>query len=91
MNQYVFKLFITGQTARSEMAIANLRHICDRWFGGQCQIVVIDVLEQPEEAELEHIMATPTLIKQYPPPVQRIIGDLSDLEKVRANLGFTPA
>lgn len=91
MNQHVFKLFITGRTIRSEVAIANLRHICDSWFGGQCQIVIVDVLEQPEEAEREHILATPTLIKQYPPPVQRIIGDLSDLEKVRANLGFAPA
>lgn len=88
MNQYVFKLFITGQTARSEVAVANLRQICSKWFDGQCQILIVDVLEQPEEAESNHILATPTLVKMHPPPVQRVIGDLSDLEKVRVNLGL---
>jgi circadian clock protein KaiB len=91
MNQYVFKLYVTGRTSKSEVAILNLHRICDRWFEGNCRITVIDVLEQPDEAERDHIMATPTLIKLYPPPVQRIIGDLSDLEKVRTNLGFSVA
>ena len=66
-----------------------LRQICARWFDGKCQITIIDVLEQPDEAERNHVLATPTLIKVHPPPVQRIIGDLSDLEKVRANLGLS--
>ena len=89
MNQYVFKLYITGQTARSETAVTNLRQICARWFDGKCQITIVDVLEQPDEAERNHVLATPTLVKVHPPPVQRIIGDLSDLEKVRANLGLS--
>ena len=89
MNEYVFKLFITGQTARSEVAVANLRQLCARHLNGQCRVIIIDVLEQPEEAESNRVLATPMLVKVHPPPVQRIIGDLSDLEKVRANLGLS--
>jgi circadian clock protein KaiB len=89
MNEYVFKLFITGQTARSEVAVANLRQLCARYLNGKCQVTIIDVLEQPEEAENSHVLATPMLVKVHPPPVQRIIGDLSDLDKVRANLGLS--
>ena len=88
MNEYVFKLFITGRTARSEVAVSNLRKICAKWLEGQCQVMIVDVLEQPDEAETHHVLATPMLIKVHPPPVQRIIGDLSDLEKVKASLGL---
>jgi circadian clock protein KaiB len=91
MNQFIFKLYITGQTPKSEIAVANLRRICTTWFGSQCQITVVDVLEQPEIAEQDHIMATPTLVKLYPPPVQRVIGDLSDQERVRISLGLSLA
>ena len=87
MNRYVFKLYVTGHTPKAEIAISNLYRLCEQWFGNQCDIVIVDVLEQPDQAEQDHIMATPTLIKLYPPPVQRIIGDLSDIEKVRVNLG----
>lgn len=89
MNEYVFTLFITGQTARSEIAVANLREICAKWFEGRCQVTIIDVLEHPDEAERSHVLATPMLIKVHPPPAQRIIGDLSDLEKVKASLGIS--
>jgi circadian clock protein KaiB len=86
MDKYILKLFVTGQTPRSERAIANLRRVCDEELGGRCEIIIIDVLERPEVAEEEKILATPTLIRQYPPPVRRIIGDLSDLKQVGLSL-----
>ncbi|HVU22681.1 MAG TPA: circadian clock protein KaiB [Opitutus sp.] len=90
MNQYTLKLYVTGNTPRSERAIANLRRICEEELQGQYQMVVIDVLERPTLAEDEHILATPTLIKHLPPPLRRIIGDLSDTEKVLLGLNLQP-
>ena len=86
---YLFKLYITGQTTRSATAITNLQRVCDQWIPGQYQIVIVDVLEEPHLAETEHILATPTLVRVYPPPRQRIIGDLSDLNRVAITLGLT--
>ena len=68
MTKYLLKLYITGQTARSETAIANLNRIFDGEFPGQYEMVVVDVLEQPQLAEDERILATPTLIKELPGP-----------------------
>lgn len=76
------KLYITGDTARSHKAIKNLQHLCDNLLDVECEVVVIDVLERPQLAEDDRIFATPTLIKEMPPPLRRIIGDLSDLESV---------
>jgi circadian clock protein KaiB len=79
-------LFITGQTRRSEHAVRQLQGL----LGGieNCQLTVVDVLEQPEIAERLGILATPTLIKDHPPPMRRLIGDLSDVRRVRAELGL---
>jgi len=82
MNKYLLRLYITGRTPRSERAITNLQRICEEELRGQYEMVVIDVLERPQLAEDEKILATPMLIKQLPPPLRRIIGDLSDTEKV---------
>ncbi len=82
MATYVLKLFVTGKTPRAELAIANIRRICDEDLKGQYRLDIIDVLEHPELAEDEKILATPTLIKQLPPPLRRVIGDLTDKEKV---------
>ena len=90
MNEIVLKLYITGQTARSEKAVANLKRICAEELGGRCQVVIVDVLDRPQLAEDEKIIATPTLIKQLPPPFRRIIGDLSDKEKVLYALDIIP-
>jgi len=68
------------------LAIANLRRICDEDLNGQYALEIIDVLEQPEVAETDRILATPTLIKQLPPPLRRVIGDLSDKDKVLLGL-----
>lgn len=80
------RLFVTGRSARSEMAIANLRRICESELDGRYQMEIIDVLEDPQRAEDERILATPTLIKEVPPPSRRIVGDLSDTDKVLAGL-----
>ena len=90
MNRFVLKLYVTGNTPRAQRAISNLRRICDEELAGAYQMIVIDVLERPQLAEDEKILATPTLIKQLPPPLRRIIGDLSDSEKVLLGLDILP-
>jgi circadian clock protein KaiB len=80
------KLYVTGQTARSQRAIANLKHLCDEELGGEYDLEVIDVLERPQLAEDEKILATPTVVKELPPPIRRIIGDLSDSDMVLLGL-----
>lgn len=82
MKKYVLKLYVTGKTPHSEQTIANLRELCERELNGEYEIVVIDVLEHPQLAEDEKILATPTLIKYLPHPLRRVIGDLSNTEKV---------
>jgi circadian clock protein KaiB len=82
MQKYELKLYVTGRTMRSEQAIRNLESICADAFGGEYVLKVIDVLESPQEAEDDKILATPTLIRTLPPPIRRIIGDLSEREKV---------
>lgn len=90
MNKYTLKLYVTGNTPRTERAIKNLQRLCEVELQGQYQMMVIDVLERPQLAEDEKIMATPTLIKHLPPPLRRIIGDLSDIEKVLLGLDVRP-
>jgi circadian clock protein KaiB len=70
------------------MAMANLRRMCERYLPGQFEITVVDVLEQPQLAEEAKIMATPTLLKVSPPPQRKVIGDLSNLERVMMGLGL---
>jgi circadian clock protein KaiB len=87
---YVLRLFVTGASPRAQLAIANLRRICEQELRGQYELEIIDVLENPQLAEDEKILATPTLIKQLPPPLRRVIGDLSDKEKVLLGLEVRP-
>jgi circadian clock protein KaiB len=82
----ILKLYITGHTPTSNRIIANLHRICEEELGGKYQMEVIDVLERPQLAENEKILATPTLVKELPPPLRRVIGDLSDTEKVLLGL-----
>jgi circadian clock protein KaiB len=86
MTVYVFTLYVTGRTPRSERAIDNLRRICEQELHDQYRLTIVDVLEEPQMAEREKILATPTLIKELPPPLRRIIGDLSDSGRVLAGL-----
>jgi circadian clock protein KaiB len=82
----LLKLFVTGASARTGTAIANLNRICEQELAGRYELQIIDVLEHPELAEREKILATPTLIKSLPLPLRRVIGDLSNTEKVLLGL-----
>lgn len=80
------RLYITGKTAQSERAISNLREIIEVDLKDKYELEIIDILERPQLAEDEKIIATPTLLKELPPPLRKIIGDLSDKEKVLLGL-----
>ena len=84
--KYVLKLYVTGVTPRSQAALKNLKKILNEDYKGVYSLKVIDVMKQPKLAEDDKILATPTLIKILPPPVARIIGDLSDREKILLGL-----
>jgi circadian clock protein KaiB len=90
MNKIKLRLYITGKTAKSERTIANLVKICERDLKGLYELQIIDILESPHLAENEKILATPTLIKEVPPPLRRVIGDLSNPEKVLLGLDLSP-
>lgn len=95
MSQYILRLYVTGKTPKADVAIANLRRICEEELNHRYELEIVDVLEQPQAAEDDKIMATPTLIKRLPPPLRRVIGDLSDKHKVLLGLevraeGSTP-
>lgn len=85
-DRYHLKLYITGKTPRTERAIANLRRMCAEDLAEAYELEIIDILEHPELAEDERILATPTLIKKLPPPLRRVIGDLSDRDRVLVGL-----
>ena len=86
MSKFLLKLYVAGSTPRATSAIDNLRRICEKDLKGRYELEIIDVLKNPELAEQDKILATPTLIKQLPPPLRRVIGDLSDSEKVLLGL-----
>ncbi|MBP0618144.1 circadian clock protein KaiB [Jiella mangrovi] len=83
---YRLRLFITGRTPHSIRALDNLRSICETELAGRYEVEIIDVLENPGLADIEKILATPTLVRKLPEPVRKIIGDLSDREKVLLGL-----
>jgi len=82
----MLRLYVSGRTQRTEQAIRNLQKTCEEQLQGRYSLEVMDVLEKPELAEEEHILATPTLIRYSPPPVRRIVGDLSNAKKVLEGL-----
>lgn len=85
-NHYVLRLYVAGQTPKSVLAITNIKRICDKELQGQYDLEVIDLYQQPQLAQGEQIIALPTLIKKLPPPLRRIIGDMSDTERVLVGL-----
>ena len=85
----VLKLYVTGDTIRSDRAISNLEKLCQENFLNEYKIHIIDVLKQPDIAEKEKIIVTPTLIRESPLPQVRIIGDLSDIKTVLMGLGIS--
>lgn len=90
MHKYRLKLYLTGRTARSQQAIDNLHELLEQEFAGRYDLEVIDVLAQPQLAEEDKILATPTLIRKLPEPLRRVIGDLSDRHQVLLGLDLEP-
>ena len=88
MSTYQFTLFIAGQSPRSTRAVENLRGLGEGSLKGDFELVIVDVMEDPDEAEAEQIMATPTLVKRLPGPARRVTGDLSDIRSVALALGL---
>lgn len=85
-DKYILRLYITGSTIRSVLALTNLKKICKEYLKGRYELEVIDLYKQPSLAKGEQIIAAPTLIKKLPLPFRRIIGDMSDKEKVLLGL-----
>lgn len=87
---YELRLYVAGQTAKSATALQNLKKYCEEYLQGQYSIEVIDLLKNPQLAEGDQILAIPTLVKKVPEPVRKIIGDLSNEEKVLVGLDIRP-
>ena len=85
---YSFRIYVTGETARSSQAVANLHRLFEAELSGRYELEVVDVVERPELAEEERIIATPTVVRRAPPPRRRVIGDLSDLRLTARSLGL---
>ncbi len=83
---YVLRLFVTGTTPRSASAIQNIRAICEEKLKDRYRLEVIDIYQHPELARPEQVLVTPTLVKKLPAPMRKLIGDLSDYERVLAGL-----
>ncbi len=84
--QYQLRLYIAGKTSRSVTALNNLKKYCEEHLKGQYSIEIVDLLVNPQLAEGDQILAIPTLVKKVPEPVRKIIGDLSNEEKVLVGL-----
>lgn len=87
---YELRLYVAGKTSKSVIALENLKKICEEHLLGKYSIEVIDLLEKPQLAEGDQIFAIPTLVKKVPEPVRKIIGDLSNVEKVLVGLDIRP-
>ncbi|HET6145945.1 MAG TPA: circadian clock KaiB family protein [Polyangia bacterium] len=86
--RYRLQLFVAGATPMSSRALANLREICEQHLHGRYELDVIDVYEHPEMAKADRIIAIPTLLKKVPAPLRRLVGDLSDRERVLIGLSI---
>jgi circadian clock protein KaiB len=89
-DEFNLRLYVAGQTPKSLAAIANLKRICEENLAGRYTIEVVDLLVTPQLAAGDQIVAVPTLVRLLPPPLKRIIGDLSDTERVIVGLDIRP-
>jgi circadian clock protein KaiB len=87
---YRLRLFVSGSTPRSARAIQNIRALCEERLHGRYDLEVIDIYQHPEEVKPEQIVVTPTLVKKLPLPFRKIIGDLSDMDRVLVGLDLVP-
>ena len=88
--KWELRLYIAGNTTKSATALANLKRYCEEHLKGEYRIEVIDLLVQPQLAEGDQILAIPTLVRKVPEPIRKIIGDLSNEEKVLVGLNIRP-
>lgn len=84
------RLYVAGQSPKSLRAFANLKQLCEEHLAGRYEIEVIDLIDQPALARSDNILAIPTLVRRLPPPLRKIIGDLSDTERVLVALRLQP-
>ena len=89
--KYLLRLYVSGMTPRSTAAITRIKAICEESLEGRYDLEVIDIYQQPELARGEQIIATPTLIKKLPVPLRRLVGDLSDKDRVLVGLDIRQA
>jgi circadian clock protein KaiB len=89
-SEYELRLYVAGQTARSVAALENLRRLCETHLQGRYRIEVIDLLVNPRLAAGDQILAVPTLVRKFPEPIRKIIGDLSNEERVLVGLDVQP-
>ena len=87
--KYNLQLYVTGSTPRSSRSIVNIRRLCEDRLTGRYKLQVIDIYQQPELARREQIIAAPTLIKSFPPPLRKVVGDLSDEAQVLHGLDLS--
>ncbi len=90
-NTWDLKLYVAGQTTKSLLAFANLKKICEEHLAGTYRIEIVDLLKHPQLAKGDQIFAIPTLVRKLPPPLKKIIGDLSNTERVIVGLDIRPA
>ncbi len=88
LEMWHLRLYVAGQTPKSIAAFANLKKICEEFLEGQYTIEVVDLLENPKLAKGDQILAIPTLVRKLPPPLRKIIGDLSNTERVLVGLNI---
>ncbi len=90
-NKYILRLYVAGQTPKSITAFNNLKKLCEEHMAGKYRIEVVDLLKNPQLAKGDQIFAIPTLVRRLPPPLRKIIGDLSNTERVLVGLDLRPA
>ena len=90
LETYILRLYIAGQTTKSMTAFNNLKKICEEHLEGRYQIQVVDLLKDPQLASGDQILAVPTLVRKLPLPIRKIIGDLSNTERVLIGLDLVP-
>lgn len=88
--KFVLRLYVSGATRRSSKAIENIRQFCEDHLKDRYELKIIDIYQQPELLKHDEVVAAPTLIKELPPPLRRLIGDMSDKEKIFVGLNIKP-
>ncbi len=88
--EWILRLYVAGQSGRSASALSNLEAVCEERLAGRYRIEVVDLVKQPQLARGDQIVALPTLVRRLPPPMKKIIGDLSDQERLLVGLELKP-